>query len=309
MKKRRIKKRKKLIALLSTIVVLAAGGIGTGVAFAAMAAVKKSSPQTPSVSPSSSAANSDFKELYFRAEGENGQKVKEVKLLLTSPSTNSSNASSLSPSPSSFSVPKGSTVSYSKKGDLIDLTHTENGVFSFEAKPGKYDLTVQGGESESGKTLSWGSYFLSPTFEVNLSSNSETLTSVSDPCGFVNAKEKEVIVGAPNPSSERIEGGKASSAPFASLPGSSHPYTYQVESFLPFAQAGKNAKGKAASLTPLVFSLSLSSQTLVKGSIKVNGIPLSSLKGASLSPSSSSIAFSPLALETIEEKGKSPLPF
>ncbi|MBQ1803902.1 MAG: hypothetical protein II014_01360, partial [Bifidobacteriaceae bacterium] len=155
---------------------------------------------------------------------------------------------------------------------------------------------------------SYGSYFLSPTFEINLSSNSETLTSVSDPCGFVNAKEKEVTVGATNPSSERIEGGKASSAPFASLPGSSHPYTYQVESFLPFAQAGKNAKGKAASLTPLVFSLSLPSQTLVKGSIKVNGIPLSSLKGASLSSSSSSIAFSPLALETIEEKGKSPLP-
>ena len=309
MEKRRIKKRKKLIALLSTVAVLAAGGIGTGVAFAAMAAVKKASPQTSSLSPSSSAANSDFRELYFKAEGENGQKVKEVKLLLTSPSTNSSNASSLSPSSSSFSVPKGSTVSYSKKGDLIDLTHKENGVFSFEAKSGKYDLTVQGGESESGKTLSYGSYFLSPTFKIDLSSNSETLTSVSDPCGFVNAKEKEVIVGAPNPSSERIEGGKASSAPFASLPGSSHPYTYQVESFLPFAQAGKNAKGKAASLTPLVFSLSLPSQTLVKGSIKVNGIPLSSLKGASLSSSSSSsIAFSPLALENIEEKGKFPLP-
>ena len=308
MKKRRIKKRKKLIALLSAVAVLAAGGIGTGVAFAAMAAVKKASPQTPSLSPTSSAANSDFKELYFKAEGENGQKVKEVKLLLTSPSTNSSNASSLSPTSSSFGVPKGSTVSYSKKGDLIDLTHKENGVFSFEAKPGKYDLTVQGGESESGKTLSYGSYFLSPTFEIDLSSNSETLTSVSDPCGFVNAKEKEVTVGALNPSSERIEGGKASSAPFASLPGSSHPYTYQVESFLPFAQAGKNAKGKSASLTPLVFSLSLPSQTLVKGSIKVNGIPLSSLKGAALSSSSSSIAFSPLALESIEEKGKSPLP-
>ena len=40
MKKRRLK-RKKLIALLSSLALLLAGGIGTGVAFAAMAAVKK----------------------------------------------------------------------------------------------------------------------------------------------------------------------------------------------------------------------------------------------------------------------------
>ncbi|MBO7671248.1 MAG: hypothetical protein J6S25_00640, partial [Aeriscardovia sp.] len=87
---------------------------------------------------------------------------------------------------------------------------------------------------------------------------------------------------------------------------------YQIESFLPFIQSGKDAEGKNASSTPLSLSLSLPSQTLVKKSIEINSLSLSSLKGVSLSssPASSSLklAFSPLALETIEEKGKSPLP-
>ena len=305
MRKKGLKKRKKLIALLSAVAVLAAGGIGTGVAFAAIAAVRKPSLKTSSVSSPSSLSPSSFKELYFKAEGEKGQKVKEVKFLLTSPSSASS------PSPSSFSVSKGSTVSYSKKGDLVDLTHEENGVFSFEAKPGKYDITLQGGKSEEGKSLTYGSYYFAPSFEADLIKDGETLTSLSDPFGFVNPKEKEVIVGAQNPSSERVEGNKLSSSSFASLPGSSHPYSYQIESFLPFAQSGVNAKGNRASLIPLTFSLSLKNQTLVKKSIEVNSIPLSSLMGSSLSSSSSSsvkLALSPLALKTIEEKGKSPLP-
>lgn len=70
--KKRIGKRRKLIALLSTVAVLAAGGIGTGVAFSAMAAVSNSSSVTSS-SPSA------FKEIFFKAEGQNGEKVKEVK--------------------------------------------------------------------------------------------------------------------------------------------------------------------------------------------------------------------------------------
>lgn len=301
--KKRIGKRRKLIALLSTVAVLAAGGIGTGIAFSAMAAVSKPSPVTSS-SPSA------FKEIFFKAEGQNGEKVKEVKLLLTSPSSAGSEASS--PSSSSFKVPKGSFVSYSKRGDLIDLSQGENGVFSFEAKPGKYDITMQGGESEEGKPLSYGSYYLAPTFEVDRTSSSETIASVSDPFGFVNPKEKEVVVGSQNPASDRIEGNKLSTSSFTSLPGSSHSYSYQVESFLPFIQSGKDAEGKNASSTPLSLSLSLPSQTLVKKSIKINSLSLSSLKGVSLSssPASSSLKliFSPLALETIEEKGKSPLP-
>ena len=301
--KKRIGKRKKLIALLSTVAVLAAGSIGTVVAFAAMAAVSKPSPVTSS-SPSA------FKKIFFKAEGQNGEKVKEVKLLLTYPSSAGSEASSLSSS--SFEVPKGSFVSYSKRGDLIDLSQGENGVFSFEAKPGKYDITMQGGESEEGKPLSYGSYYLAPTFEVDRTSSSETIASVSDPFGFVNPKEKEVVVGSQNPASGRIEGNKLSTSSFTSLPGSSHPYSYQIESFLPFIQSGKDAEGKNASSTPLSLSLSLPSQTLVKKSIEINSLSLSSLEGVSLSssPASSSLklAFSPLALETIEEKGKSPLP-
>ena len=301
--KKRIGKRKKLIALLSTVAVLAAGGIGTGVAFSAMAAVSKPSTVTSS-SPSA------FKEIFFKAEGQNGEKVKEVKLLLTSPSSAGSETSS--PSSSSFEVPKGSFISYSKRGDLIDLSQGENGVFSFEAKPGKYDITMQGGESEEGKPLSYGSYYLAPTFEVDRTSSSETIASVSDPFGFVNPKEKEVVVGSQNPASGRIEGNKLSTSSFTSLPGSSHPYSYQIESFLPFVQSGKDAEGKNASSTPLSLALSLPSQTLVKKSIEINSLSLSSLKGVSLSssPASSSLklSFSPLALETIEEKGKSPLP-
>ena len=301
--KKRIGKRRKLIALLSTVAVLAAGGIGTGVAFSAMAAVSNPSPVTSS-SPSA------FKEIFFKAEGQNGEKVKEVKLLLTSPSSAGSETSS--PSSSSFEVPKGSFVSYSKRGDLIDLSQGENGVFSFEAKPGKYDITMQGGESEEGNPLSYGSYYLAPTFEVDRTSSSETIASVSDPFGFVNPKEKEVVVGSQNPASGRIEGNKLSTSSFTSLPGSSHPYSYQIESFLPFIQSGKDAEGKNASSTPLSLSLSLPSQTLVKKSIEINSLSLSSLKGVSLSssPASSSLklTFSPLALETIEEKGKSPLP-
>ena len=129
-----------------------------------------------------------------------------MKLLLTSPSSAGSETSS--PSSSSFEVPKGSFVSYSKRGDLIDLSQGENGVFSFEAKPGKYDITMQGGESEEGKPLFYGSYYLAPTFEVDRTSSSETIASVSDPFGFVNPKEKEVVVGSQNPASGRIEGNK-----------------------------------------------------------------------------------------------------
>ena len=286
--------------------VLLAGGAGAGIAFSAMAAVKKH----PSSSfPSSPSSLSNFKELYFKAEGEEGGSLKEVKFLLTSPS---SSKASLPPSSSSFEVPKGSSASYSKRGDLIDLSQGENGVFSFEVKPGKYDITMQGGESEEGNPLSYGSYYLAPTFEVDRTSSSETIASVSDPFGFVNPKEKEVVVGSQNPASERIEGNKLSTSSFTALPGSSHPYSYQVESFLPFIQSGKDAEGKNASSTPLSFSLSLPSQTLVKKSIEINSLSLSSLKGVSLSssPASSSLklTFSPLALETIEEKGKSPLP-
>ena len=286
--------------------VLLAGGAGAGIAFSSMAAVKKS---PSSSSPSSPSPLSNFKELYFKAEGEEGENLKEVKFLLTSPS---SSKASLSPSSSSFEVPKGSSVSYSKRGDLIDLSQGENGVFSFEAKPGKYDITMQGGESEEGNPLSYGSYYLAPTFEVDRTSSSETIASVSDPFGFVNPKEKEVVVGSQNPASGRIEGNKLSTSSFTSLPGSSHPYSYQIESFLPFIQSGKDAEGKNASSTPLSLSLSLPSQTLVKKSIEINSLSLSSLKGVSLSssPASSSLklTFSPLALETIEEKGKSPLP-
>ncbi|MBO7717244.1 MAG: hypothetical protein J6S17_00270 [Aeriscardovia sp.] len=308
MKKKRSKKRRKLLALFSAVSVLLAGGAGAGIAFSAMAAVKKSTSSSSLSSPSSL---SNFKELYFKAEGEDGENLKEVKFLLTSPSSSKASLSSLPPSSSSFEFPKGSSVSYSKRGDSIDLPQGENGVFSFEAKPGKYDITMQGGESEEGKNLTYGSYYFAPSFEADLTKDGETLTSLSDPFGFVNPKEKEVIVGAQNPSSERVEGNKLSSSPFASLPGSSHPYSYQIESFLPFVQTGVNAKGNRASLIPLTFSLSLQNQTLVKKSIEVNSIPLSSLMGSSLSSSSSSsvkLALSPLALKTIEEKGKSPLP-
>ena len=93
MKKRVIGKRKKLIALLSTIAVLVAGGIGTGVAFAAMAAVKKSASIRSQTVPGAFVKNNVRELLAFK------EKKNEGSVLLSSSSSSSFGASALPGAP------------------------------------------------------------------------------------------------------------------------------------------------------------------------------------------------------------------
>ncbi|MBO6020936.1 MAG: hypothetical protein J6P10_02175, partial [Aeriscardovia sp.] len=120
-----------------------------------------------------------------------------------------------------------------------------------------------------------------------------------------------------------------SSSNFTSTVGSDFPYTYQAEAYLPYGNAnfeqefssafanergsilkGSDHKQAFPTVPDVVFSLSTPGQTVVQSSIKVNGLSLSSLQGASdsLSGSSLKVTLNPAAIADIISKGSLPLP-
>ena len=203
---------------------------------------------------------------------------------------------------------------------LIPLNQVsgQNGVFEISGLPfGVYKVDLVSGENQEGETEEYGSYYTAPSFQVSLNSYStsstpEKMSAISDPCGFVDPSEDEVVVGAENPSSAEVTGTSLSTSTFTATVGSSNPYTYQAEAYLPFDLSGqKNSSGTAASSTPLTLSLSVPGQGVIQGSVKANGVLLSSLSGAGVSVSSSSpnlkVTLSPSALSSIESQGESPV--
>ena len=201
---------------------------------------------------------------------------------------------------------------------LITLNQVsgQDGVFEVSGLPfGIYDVSLVSGENQEGQNEEYGSYYASPSFQVNLNSYSasstpEKMSAIQDPCGFVDPSQDEVVVGAQNPSSGRVEGSSVSSSPFTATVGKDNPYTYQAQAYLPFDLSNQtNSYGDKASSSPLSFSVSTPDQGVEEGSVKANGILLSSLSGASVSVSSSNlkVTLSPSALSYIESHGQEPV--
>ncbi|MBO6097874.1 MAG: hypothetical protein J6O87_00170, partial [Aeriscardovia sp.] len=311
---------------------------------------------SPTSTPSSSG-------LWFKAVDQEGEPLKQVKVLLLPLSSPNSAADSQLPAgiepidPYPWTGPgfkgdsyggigqlssdlsSGSSVTSNADGGLIgylwygqygattaddyaliplNQVSGQNGVFEISGLPfGVYKVDLVSGENQAGQTEEYGSYYTAPSFQVSLNSYStsstpEKMSAISDPCGFVDPSQDEVVVGAENPSSAKVSGTSLSTSTFTATVGSSNPYTYQAEAYLPFDLSGeKNTSGTASSSTPLSFSLSIPGQGVVSGSVKANGVLLSSLSGAGVSVSSSSpnlkVTLSPSALSSIESQGESPV--
>ena len=307
---------------------------------------------SPASTPSSSG-------LWFKATDQQGQPLKQVKVLLTPLSSSNypgaaQNSQPIDPFPwtgpgfngdsyegigqLSSDLSSGSVTSNGDGGligylwyiqfgataaddyALIPLNQVsgQKGVFEISGLPfGTYKVEVVSGENQEGQTEEYGSYYSAPSFEVDLnsyntSSSPEKMSAISDPCGFVDPSEDEVVVGSSNPSVARVDGTSLSSSTFSATVGSSNPYTYQAQAYLPFDLSGEeNSASKPASSTPLTFTLSTPGQAEIESSLKANGISLSSLSGASVSVSSSSpnlkVTLSPSALSEIESRGEAPV--
>lgn len=294
-------------------------------------------PQGTTLSPSSPASVG----LWFKAYDQSGEPLKSAKIdlsLLTGTDQSPSSVFGDYLAIGTSSAPSGVTSQmWPNMGKEFWYTNLQNSPMPFEisslsSQPGYFDLSgipngvyqvkILSGTTESGKSVSYGSYYTAPTFKVNLNDSSsynlfdtsytspEAVSAVSDPCGFVNPSEDEVVVGAVNPSSAEVTGTSLSTSPFTATVGSSNPYTYQAQAYLPFNLSGKkNSSGTASSSTPLSFSLSIPGQSVVSGSEKVNGLALSSLQGASSSVSGSTLTLSltPQNISTIESKGEMPI--
>ena len=272
--------------------------------------------------------------LYFKAVSQSGEPLKSVTMQLY-PDTNSSYVQNwhwegwiYTPiAPATNSAPSGVTSadwpylgSTYWAGYYHNVTFTANalssqpGWFDFSGvAPGVYDAVILSGTTESGKTVSYGSYYSHPTIQISATSftSPETLSAVSDPCGFVNPSQDEVVVGAENPSSSITQGAASpksgTSDPYTATVGSKNPFTYQAEAYMPFDLSGeKNASGDAASSSPLTFTLSSlpSGEVLDTGSVEVNGKSLSSL-GVTPTSSSSGFSFtlSPSQISSIGSQG------
>ena len=268
--------------------------------------------------------------LYFKAVSQSGEPLKSVEMQLW-PDQNASSVQNwhwegwiYTPiSIATNSAPKGVTSadwpylgSTYWAGYYHNVTFTasslssQEGWFDFSGvAPGAYEVKILSGTTESGKTVSYGSYYTEPTFEIDASSYSspETVSAVSDPCGFVDPAEDEVVVGASNPSSSITQGAAAPKSgtndPYTATVGSKNPFTYQAEAYMPFDLSGQGG----ASSAPLTFSLSSlpKGETLNQGSVEVNGKSLKSLGITPTSSSSSGVSFalSPKDIASIGSQG------
>ncbi|MBQ1419343.1 MAG: hypothetical protein IIZ01_00225, partial [Aeriscardovia sp.] len=239
-------------------------------------------------------------------------------------------------------VPSGTQVATSSQGDTLTFEGSEVQIFSTSYQGVAYNITPISGVNQEGQSVSYGSYYQAPTIDYS-GSGSYTLL---DPYaaswaltfnGFLNyiapsrgtTYLQQVVVGAENPSVSRVEDSALSSSNFTSTVGSNFPYTYQAEAYLPYGNAnfeqeyssafanergsilkGSDHKQAFPTVTDVVFSLSTPGQTVVQSSIKVNGLSLSSLQGASdsLSGSSLKVTLNPAAIAEIISKGNLPLP-
>ncbi|MBQ5521003.1 MAG: hypothetical protein IIT91_02880, partial [Aeriscardovia sp.] len=180
---------------------------------------------------------------------------------------------------------------------VLNSSGQPTGWFDFSGVgAGTYKVVILSGTTANGDTVSYGSYYDVPTFQIDANhgySSPETISAISDPCGFVDPSQDEVVVGAKNPSSSITQGAASPKSgtkdPYTATVGSSNPFTYQAEAYMPFDLSGQ----KGASSSPLSFEVSSlpSGEALDQGSIEVNGHSLSSL-GVTPAASSSGFSFS-----------------
>ena len=197
---------------------------------------------------------------------------------------------------------------------VLNSSGQPTGWFDFSGVgAGTYNVVILSGTTESGKTVSYGSYYDVPTFQIDANhgySSPETISAVSDPCGFVDPAQDEGVVGASNPSSSIPQGAASPKSgtndPYTATVGSKNPFTYQAEAYMPFDLSGeKNNSGASSSSAPLAFTLSLpEGETLNQGSVEVDGKSLSTL-GVTPSSSSAGISFSlsPADIASIGSQG------
>ena len=166
------------------------------------------------------------------------------------------------------------------------------GYFGISGLPaGTYTLTVEG--AGEGNQYSQQA----PSFNITLNQDGYSSPEVfsadgGNDDGFIDASSNTVVLDAQNPSPQVLgSDGKVISSPSMSKTvGSSNVFSYQLSSYLPFASS---------------FSLSLSTPgySLNPSSVKVAGIPLSTLEGHGASFSSSTLTLNSSALSYIESNG------
>lgn len=217
-----------------------------------------------------------------------------------------------------FWAAQGDTFS-SYMGIPLQQISNQPGVFEISGLPfGTYQVTVISGETEDGTKISYGSYYSAPTFQVELKTNTgsgegffsstppEEMSAVSDPCGFVNPEEDEVVMDSSNPSSEGgTDASALSSSDFTSTVGEGNYYYYKSSAYLPFDLSGvSDSTGASASSSPFSFSLKTPGQQVVESSVELNGEPLSSLSAQInvSSPGGMDISLPPSALASLLQK-------
>ena len=284
---------------------------------------------TSGVTLSTSSPSSDG--LYFQAVSQSGERLKSVKMELIpegghffgswgggeTPIIPATNSAPSTVDGEQIWADSGNTYwagLYNPVAFTIQSLTSQPGWFDLSGVgEGTYDVKILGGTTEKGKQVSYGSYYQEPTFQIHAESYSspETIAAVTDPCGFVNPSQDEVVVGAANPSSSITKGAVApksgTSDPWTATVGKGNPFTYQAEAYMPFDLSGqKNNSGDSASSSPLTFTLSSlpAGEKLVSGSVEVNGKSLSSL-GVTPSSSSSPLKFtlSPSDISTAGSQG------
>ncbi|MBO6098026.1 MAG: hypothetical protein J6O87_00990, partial [Aeriscardovia sp.] len=166
------------------------------------------------------------------------------------------------------------------------------GYFGISGLPaGTYTVTVEGAGEGSRYSQQ------APSFNITLnrdgySSPEGFSANGGNADGFVDPSQNMVVLNAANPSTQVLgsDGKVDSSAVMSQSVGSSNAFSYQLSSYLPFASS---------------FSLSLSTPgySLNPSSIKVAGIPLSTLEEHGASFSSSTLTLNSSALSYLESDG------
>ena len=166
------------------------------------------------------------------------------------------------------------------------------GYFGISGLPaGTYGITIEGA-GEGSQYSQQG-----PSFNITLnqdgySSPEGFSADAGNDDGFIDSSANTVVLDAQNPSPQVLgsDGKVVSSPSMSETVGSSNAFSYQLSSYLPFASS---------------FSLSLSTPgySLDPSSIKVAGIPLSTLEGHGASFSSSTLTLNSSALSYIESDG------
>ena len=192
---------------------------------------------------------------------------------------------------------------------------------------GTYAVTILGGTTEDGAQINYPSSAVDPTFQINASnySGSETVSAITDPCGFVLPSEDAVIVadtssgftGAQPPANKQEPA--SSSNPYTATVGSSNLLAYQVTGYAPWLTltgptailptSGAQKQPASSNPLPSFTATAQPGEEFEDGTIEINGVPLSTLEaddGVSLTAGASSftLGFTEEGLHSLLDSGE-----